>query len=548
MKAGTTDHREEPSPAVQRGVAGGPGRRAFGPLLPLLTSAILLSIVTPLGLTGQYVSEPILPIGRLRLEVHSLFHFADQRFGRRMDGGALVKEDEPLGFDFADEAVGSRLFPGLENLEADLATATGAAITPLVLGKTRAVLTKDAVWLPLRLELGVLDWLTVGTMVPFSRRRAEFETAFQDTSANAGVAPDGASFLAAVAAANSALNGVAGTLCGADPASLACAQATALLAEGQGFHGALANVYGGHGVFPLTGSDTGDALQARVTTLVNDYQGVGVTTFPTAVPLATDVLTGAAYKDLVTNPALAVQGDSLKTWRSPWELGDTEFYARARLWRSGQETGPGEPAPSLRVELGTGVLFRLGSGRTDSPRNFLDTGSGNGQNDIELSVFGALSSGERLAVVGDFQYGVQRPVQVLKRVTAPDRIFAPRVPAEQAVRWNPGDYARLRVSPRYYLTQEVAIVFDFRYFRKKSDRYSLDQAVAGVDPGLLQLETKQKLLGVGGGVVYSTEKSGRGRAMEARFLFHRAISGSGGATPKTSRFEVGLRFYRGLWE
>ncbi len=548
MKPRTTDHLREGSPAEGRAVECGSGRTVRRPSLPPLALAVLVSIATPLGLEGQDFSGPLLAEGRLRLEVNSLFHFADKRFGRRMEGGSLVEKNEPLGFDFADTAVGSRLFPALEGLEADLATATGASVTPVVLGRTRAVLTKDAVWLPIRLDVGVFDWLTVGAMVPFSRRRAEFETSFQDTGANVGLTPDGNSFLGALEAANLVLGGLTTTLCGADPSSPACAQATTLLADGNDFHQALTNGYSDHAVFPLTGSDTGAALQARVTSLVNAYQAIGVGTFPTSIPLATEMLTDAAYKDLVTNPALGVGSDSLTTWRSPWELGDAELYARARLWVTGQEIGPGEPEPNLRVEIGAGVLVRLGSGRTDSPRNFLDTGSGDGQNDIEVSVFGALSAGERFGIVGDFRYGIQRPVQVLRRVTAPDRIFAPLDPAEQVVRWNPGDYAQFRVSPRAYLTAEVALVFDLRYFWKRSDRYSLDEAVAGVDPGLLELETEERLLGIGGGVVYSTERSGRGRPIEARFLFHRAVSGSGGATPKTSRFEVGLRFYRGLWE
>ena len=511
-------------------------------------TTVLLSIVAPLGLVGQDFSAPLLPEGRVRLEVNSLFHFADRRFGRRMEGGALVEKGEPLGFDFADAAVGSRLFPALEDLEADLATAAGASVTPVVLGQTRAVLTKDAVWLPIRLDVGVFDWLTVGAMVPFSRRRAEFEASFQDTGANVGLTPDAATFLTAVEAANTVLTGVTTTLCGADPSSPACAQATTLLALGNDFHQALTDGYDDHAVFPLTGSDTGDALQAHVTTLVSAYQAVGVGTFPTTIPLATQVLTDETYRDLVTNPVLGVGGDSLTTWRSPWELGDSELYARARLWATGQGIGTSAPEPGLRAEIGAGALFRLGSGRTDSPRNFFDTGSGDGQNDIELSVFGSLSAGERLGLVGDFRYGFQRPVRVLRRVTAPDRVFAPLIPTEQVVRWSPGDYAQLRLSPRVYLTREVAFVFDLRYFWKRSDRYSLDEAVASVDPGLLELETQERLLGMGGGVLYSTERSGRGRPVEARFLFHRAVSGSGGATPKTSRFEVGLRFYRGLWE
>ncbi len=118
---------------------------------------VLVLIMAPLGLEGQEFSGPVLPVGQFRVEINSLFHFVDERFGSRMEGGSLIEEDEPLGFDFTDTAVGTRLFPALEDLEADLTAAAGTAITPLVLGRTRAVLTRDAVWLPIRLDVGVLD-------------------------------------------------------------------------------------------------------------------------------------------------------------------------------------------------------------------------------------------------------------------------------------------------------------------------------------------------------------------------------------------------------
>ena len=92
-----------------------------------VTLAVLALIITPLGLPlslrGQEFLDPLLPVGQLRVEINSLFHFADDRFGRRMEGGSLIEENEPLGFDFADTAVGTRLFPTLEDLEADLTAA-----------------------------------------------------------------------------------------------------------------------------------------------------------------------------------------------------------------------------------------------------------------------------------------------------------------------------------------------------------------------------------------------------------------------------------------
>jgi hypothetical protein len=213
----------------------------------------------------------------------------------------------------------------------------------------------------------------------------------------------------------------------------------------------------------------------------------------------------------------------------------------------GQETAANEPQPKIRLEIGAGALIRIGLGRTDSPRNFIDTGSGDGQHDLELSGFGTLSVGSHMGLLGEIRYGIQQPVDVLRRIKAPERIFAPLAPTEQVVRWNPGDYMQIRVSPRVYLTQEVALAFDLRYFSKKADGYRSLGGNTSPDPSLLELETKQQSLGVGGGLVFSTVQSGRGRPLEARFLVQQSVSGSGGATPKTWRAEVGLRLYWGLW-
>ena len=192
---------------------------------------VLALIFAPLGLGAQEFSSPVLAAGQFRVELSALFYFTDERFGRRVEDGSVIKEVEPLEFDFVDTAVGSRLFPAFEDLEADLTTAAGTAITPVVLGGTRAILTRDVVWLPLRLDLGLRDWLTVGTTVPFSRRRAEFATSIQTDGADVGLPPGGAgTFLGEVFTANEALGGVVTTLCTADPSSPACSQATSLLA------------------------------------------------------------------------------------------------------------------------------------------------------------------------------------------------------------------------------------------------------------------------------------------------------------------------------
>lgn len=552
MRGTRANHQLPPRGARYR---KGPG----GVLSGVLGScAVLAAVVFSAPAGAQEMSGPLIAAGRLRIEVSTRFWFADSRFGERSEDGSLIEEDEPLGFDFSDTAVGTRLFPGLEALEQSLETATGGAVLPVNLGASMVVLTQDVVRVPMRIDLGIFDWLSIGGMVPFTRRRAEVATSFRGAGANVGLTPSSSdpsavsNFLGSLALAEADLASMVDGLCGADPSSSSCLGASSLLAEGQEFRQALTGALISHGVFPLDGSSTGSALQARVVALLNAHQAVGVTSFPSTMPLATQVLTEEDYLALITEPAYGVAGAPFRTWRGPWEMGDTEIYANARIWanppRSDSATGP----PGLVYEVGAGLLARFGVGSTDLPDNFLDIGSGDGQDDVEVRLFGGLRGQGRWGLWGDVRYGVQGSTTVVRRISAPDRVFAPAISA-QFLRWTPGNYLQISLTPRYHLTPDLALALDFRRFSKGEDTYEAlfpdpdGITVAGYDPRVLELETEQSLMEIGGGVIFSTVRSGNGRPMEVRFLYRKAVSGSGGMTRKTSRIEVGLRLFRGIW-
>ena len=520
--------------------------------LARITVASLVAAGIPSGIEAQGIEaqgtvDPLLPAGRFRLEINALFQFADRRFGERFEGGALVREEELLGFDFSDDEVGTRVFPTLEALEAGLETATGSPVAPLVLGAAEMVMTQDAVWVPIRVDLGVFDWLTVGGLAPLSRRRTELAMSFREDGANVGLTPTEltGTFLGDLRTAESDLTARIQLLCSAGPASPECTTASDLLTESQEFEQAIRGAYSSHGVFPLDGSLTGVALQSRLSTLLAAYQSAGVTSFPTAIPLATAVLSEADYLSLVTTPAYGVGGFPVESWLSRWVFGDVELYANARLLASGRSRDDAESAPRISYLLGVGALVRLGTGQTDHPDNFFDTGSGDGQTDLEASVFGSLSGG-RWTVHGDARYGIQHSTLVLRRVASPDRAF-PGESTRQIVRWTPGKYWQVRLAPRFRINDELALTLDLRRYSKASDAYEPGPAgsTAGLDPEILELETGRTIFEAGGGVVFSTVQSGR--PMEARFTYRRAVSGSGGRTPKIFHLEFGLRIFGSLW-
>ena len=529
----------------------GPGRQR--PFVGALRCLLWALLGTPGSANTQEVSEPLVPPGRLRFEVSTLYLYSDTRFGERMEDGTLIEEEEPLGFDFSDTAVGARLFPGLEALEQSLATATGGPVEPLVLGSTRAVVTHDAVFLPLRMDIGIFDWLSVGGMVPFSRRRAEVARTFDGGGANAGLTPSvsdpGAvgAFLGGLSLAEAGLTTLTDDLCSTNPTGASCSEASSLLTDGQLFRQALLGALASHGVFPMDGTATGAALQSRVEALMAAHEALGVS-YPNGIPLATQPLTEEDYGRLVTDAGYGVVGAPFGSWRSAWEMGDVELYANVRLWTSASAGEPDEARSGTNILVGAGGLVRLGTGLTDLAENFVDTGGGDGQQDLELSLFSGLHRG-RLGIWGEVRYGVAASTLVTRRITAPERIFAP-LTSTQAVRWTPGNYYQIRLTPRFQLAEEMTVTFDVRAYSKQADTYEslvADDVPFPFDVGLLELETERNVLETGFGVVYSTVRSGRGRPMEARFLFRRGVSGSGGATPKIERFEFGLRLFRGIW-
>ena len=85
-----------------------------------MTAICLVTLGTPSGIKAQGILNPLVPVGRFRLGIHTLLQVADSRFGERLEGGVLIREEEPLGLDFSDDAIGSRIFPTLEALEENL--------------------------------------------------------------------------------------------------------------------------------------------------------------------------------------------------------------------------------------------------------------------------------------------------------------------------------------------------------------------------------------------------------------------------------------------
>jgi len=503
---------------------------------------------------------PLSPEGRLRIEVTPTIWSQDSRYGRHTEDGGVVDEVEPLGFDLTRDRFGTEVAPGFADVESALAGALADPGFDLSLGTTEARIRENRIRIPLRLDLGVTEWLTVGLTVPFVKRRTEVGLFLRaDTlTANVGLSPSIASaaetdaFVQEFAAALDAMESRRDALC-ASGTPAECQAAEDALDDARAYHDGVGAAYASASLFPYEGSPAGRGLQDRLTALDAAFASLGVTGLPTTVPLAAGPLDEASLQSLVTDPTFGIGAEPLQTWESRFGLGDVELRAAARLLR-GEAPGPDAPSSRPAYFLGAGALLRLGTGTPDTPDNLVDLGTGDGQTDVEVRLFGDLTLGRRFGIWADARYGLQMEGERTRRIAAPEAVLAP-ASTRARVSWTPGDYLHLEAAPRIHLTPELAVAARYRYYHKGEDAYTLaDPGADGPalpDPSLLERETEVTLHQAGVSLVYSTLlTSARGRTgipFEVHVQYRRSFSGSGGQAPKPGIVRVGTRLFWRIW-
>ena len=501
---------------------------------------------------GQQWTQPVSAAGHFRIEATSLYHSHSSRYGQRVENGSIVREIEPLGFDFSSPQIGTNLFPALSTLEDRLSGLTDHKNYKVKLGSSVVNLTRNEVRIPVSVSLGVKDYITLGIHVPITRRTTEVSTSFDGSGANVGISPaitnmdQVSTFLNTLEVAESELSQLALTLCNNDQHSTQCTQANKVLIEGQEFRKNLTTSYMGFGVFPVEGSPTGNDLQLRLNTLSGAHSNFGIASYPANVPLATDPITSAHFKSLLTDPSYDVAVSPLESWSSPWEIGDIELFSNFTLLSSSTEQRNEETATRNEIHylVGAGGLIRLGTGHTDLVNNLIDVGSGDGQNDFEVRMFANLFQPDLWSAWTEVSYGLQRPTSVTKRIAQPFQVFPP-MSSIQIVDWTPGAYSQLRLSPSYQITDALTFIADSRYFNKQPDRYTSLKSDCDplncLDAQVLQDETQQTLFEIGGGFMFNSKSLTTTRPLNIRFLYRTTVMGSGGMTAKTSSLEFGIQ-------
>lgn len=538
-------------------------------LIACLLAALLVPAAFAEDATAQEPFSPLVPQGNVRLGLRGDYVSFSSRYGVWGSGSSGL---EQLGDAFSGPA-GAGVFPQIGPLETALRNAAGEQFD-MSLGMMDAVMEKSSRHVPLSLDVGVFDWLTVGGTVPFVRSDTEFSVTFlaDSASANAGFSPGMADpglvtdFLGRLQNSITRYDVFRATTCEADSSSPQCLDATALVADARIFRNSLAAMYGG--LFaPLGGSSAGTALQERLAALIEAFDAAGVTGTPGAVPLAARPLSTEEFMALVTDPAYGIAASHpLENWRSLWGIGDIEARVDAQLVESGDSEGPSH------VVAGAGARVRLPTGQQDDPANFIDIGTGDAQMDVEARAW-MNGRWRRAGLWADLRYGVQMTGTTERRAFDPDVTFAP-LESQVLLDWNPGDYQFLELSPWYEVAPTLRLLAGYRYFRKGTDAFAIraaapvdtTMAVGGVatasakgagrpasppDPEVLVPESGASSSRLMLGIVYNRDVPAgdgmAGRPLEIRIVYRRVVGGSGGNVPNARSFEAGFRFFVGVW-
>lgn len=455
------------------------------------------------------------------------FHAATAwtRYDARFVTGGIA----PLGALLTSDSLGVREIPRLSVAESLVTEATNAPFR-LTLGRSRLDATAREEIIPLALEYGIADRLSIGVMVPVVRKRVAVQ--FQlDTAggfgANVGpnqhrtsmtASQNNATVQAQLADAAQQLQARLAS-CRADPAGPGCAallareaEALALIAASQAFALQLELLYGsadneGQPFVPTAQSDAQTAIEARIAQLNAQYR---------------DLLTASA--DLLTARPFGAGG--------PAGVADVQRYFAAEGFRDSVVTqerfGVGDvevglkflvlhrlptEARALGLQLAVAAALRLGTGSDDSPSEVVDMRLSAGDDRVDARAVLDVSYG---------RFGLLAAARHETAVTTAEP-EDPSVPAPPAP-LNDRSITEISVAPRWHLSEPLA--FHAAYSLRSADVTGSDQLV-------------------GGGVSFSGFRrtaEGRAPAMEMRFTHLEAISGAAGR-PRFFRDQIELRIY-----
>jgi hypothetical protein len=483
-------------------------RRALGALITLL-----VALASPLGAQTAYphledVSGP--PKGLFRFKAATLWTRYDARFAP--SGTA------PLGAPFSADSLGSAQLASLASIQTRVAAASGSAFV-LSLGRSRvdAVAREEVV--PITLEYGITNRISVGVMMPMVRRRVMVQ--FQLDTAGGYVATVGpnphrqggspaftnaqvqAQFASAISQLQNRLSS-----CQLNPAGPGCAaiagretEAQTLIQVSQTFAADIAAVYGtstttGSAFVPLGASPAQTAIAARISTFNDLFKQLLSTSTNLLTQSPAGALGPAGVVELQRYLTQELGRDSLVTSERVL-VGDVEIGARFGALDVRRER--------LRMQLAIAGGVRLATGSRQYKSELADLSTGGGM---------IVANGRALLDANSGRVGLLASAAFASSVKAVDTVNL----AARAERWT-----EINLAPRWHFSDPFSV--HAVYSLRSTDKEGGDQLV-------------------GGGVSISriSDFTGGPLPIEMRFTHLQAITGDPGR-PKFFRDQLELRLY-----
>lgn len=539
-------------------------------LVPL---ALVVAVLVPAHLAGQFADARLPRQGKLWLTVAPTLLNWTEQFALDSSAGIADGEREPLAAHF-DGPLARRMFPPpialIQELNNDAAALGFEPLTEddfsfggLDFSAMRAQVRR----LGLGVELGVLDWVSVGARAPFTLTDMTVGFAFDSTATvtgNVAAFEAGAPF---VVDAQSALGDLGALINGGTLTGSTLEEAIALRNAAESFLGALARRAAEGALIPTATSAAGTQMAERFEGFAAAFEALGLMLPELALP---EFATEDDYDMLFLSEGFS---DRLpRDSRNELGLGEVEVFVRVNLFDRitrrtplpGRSENPdaqpdraGDPERGIRLRTSVGGLARLRIRNRNltifgDPSNSADIPVGDGQNDIELALYQDIAFGRSFMIRASARYGIQRPDEAVVRFTPPDR---PYVGADLVtlMRRDLGDYLAVLVRPSLRFNSALSVGLEYDYFRLPAPTYEFTGMVEGLDPNMLAAEGAQTRHRLGVGFLFDVSEAAGVEELEAGarpvrgayqfgISLRRAISGSGGRTPASFRYAAELRF------
>ena len=458
--------------------------------------------------------------------------------------------------------------------------------------------------IPLALQFGIGGFAAIEILAPLVKTEVETGFAFDSTTANILRAEtaltDPNTFFSELDAAQTQLQALVdgGTLSPADQAT-----AVALLADSDAFQGALDSRISGQQYLFTSGSSTGQQMTGYYGGFESGFQSFGITLPGFGLPDSatrsdlnsyferdpvlgqplgkvtrgwafSEIEVGARFKLVDTfgwperpepqpqaAAVLPVERDTTDVAERvapPPPLVDDEDPNLVPAQPESPVAGtPVEPAetverapidrPGVRFRTTVGARYRFPISDPDKdpyldPDVFLQQPIGTGQADLQLELFQDIAFGRRFMAVAGVTYGLQLKDELVRRVSPPGQRYG-YASQKTTVSREMGDFLEIVISPRFSLTEAMALAVEYTFWNKGNDVYQATSG--GVDASPLNAETSQTRHMLGIGAYYRTTRlfaAGRaGMPIDLAFLWQTAISGSGGQTPALGVVTLSIR-------